>query len=135
MFKSLMQNTQKREEGQGLVEYALILVLVAVVVIVVLSLVGPGVGNIFSEVVTALNGGASAGEQVGGEEDPGDPDPDPDPYTIGEYCRFHDVSGNWYYWYRYEGSGIFSFGSSGPNPNDFAFTFVCPGAPNPPPTS
>jgi pilus assembly protein Flp/PilA len=29
------------EEGQGLVEYALILVLVAVVVIVILSLLGP----------------------------------------------------------------------------------------------
>jgi len=58
MFKSLT-TIKKREEGQGLVEYALILVLVAVVVIVVLSLVGPGVGNIFSEVVGALNAGAS----------------------------------------------------------------------------
>jgi len=58
MFKSLT-TIKKREEGQGLVEYALILVLVAVVVIVVLSLVGPGVGNIFSQVVTALNDGAS----------------------------------------------------------------------------
>lgn len=60
MFKSLqdLKKLKKREEGQGLVEYALILVLVAVVVIVVLSLVGPAVGNIFSEVVTALNAGA-----------------------------------------------------------------------------
>lgn len=60
MFKSLLQKAQKREEGQGLVEYALILVLVAVVVIVVLSQVGPGVGNIFSQVVGALNGEAVA---------------------------------------------------------------------------
>lgn len=39
------------EEGQGLVEYALILVLVAVVVIVILALLGPAVGNVFSNIV------------------------------------------------------------------------------------
>jgi pilus assembly protein Flp/PilA len=43
-----------REEGQGLVEYALILVLVAVVVIVILALMGPAIGNIFSNVVRQL---------------------------------------------------------------------------------
>ncbi|MBZ0283033.1 MAG: pilus assembly protein [Anaerolineae bacterium] len=43
-----------REEGQGLVEYALILVLVAVVVIVILALLGPAIGNIFSNLVTSL---------------------------------------------------------------------------------
>ena len=43
-----------REEGQGLVEYALILVLVAVVVIVILALLGPAIGNIFSNVVNTL---------------------------------------------------------------------------------
>ncbi len=43
-----------REEGQGLVEYALILVLVAVVVIIILALLGPAIGNIFSEIVSAL---------------------------------------------------------------------------------
>ena len=43
-----------REEGQGLVEYALILVLVAVVVIVILALLGPAIGNIFSNLVSAL---------------------------------------------------------------------------------
>ena len=43
-----------REEGQGLVEYALILVLVAVVVIVILALMGPAIGNIFSNIVSAL---------------------------------------------------------------------------------
>jgi pilus assembly protein Flp/PilA len=43
-----------REEGQGLVEYALILVLVAVVVIVILALVGPAIGNIFSNIVNTL---------------------------------------------------------------------------------
>jgi len=44
-----------QEEGQGLVEYALILVLVAVVVIVVLTLLGPAVGNVFSDILAAFD--------------------------------------------------------------------------------
>lgn len=43
-----------KEKGQGLVEYALILVLVAVVVIAVLTLLGPIVGNVFSQIINAL---------------------------------------------------------------------------------
>lgn len=43
-----------REKGQGLVEYALILVLVAVVVIVILALIGPAIGNVFSGIVRAI---------------------------------------------------------------------------------
>jgi pilus assembly protein Flp/PilA len=43
-----------REDGQGLVEYALILVLVAVVVIVILALMGPAIGNVFSNIVNAI---------------------------------------------------------------------------------
>jgi len=43
-----------REEGQGLVEYALILVLVAIVVIAILLVLGPAIGNVFSEVVGQL---------------------------------------------------------------------------------
>ena len=39
-----------QEEGQGLVEYALILVLVAIVVIAILLLLGPVVGNVFSNI-------------------------------------------------------------------------------------
>jgi len=42
------------EAGQGLVEYALILVLVAVVVIVILVLLGPAIGNVFSTIVESL---------------------------------------------------------------------------------
>ena len=45
----------QNEEGQGLVEYALILVLVALVVIVVLIVFGPAVGNLFSTVIAELN--------------------------------------------------------------------------------
>jgi pilus assembly protein Flp/PilA len=43
-----------KEKGQGLVEYALILVLVAVVVIVILSLLGPAIGNIFSVIIGGI---------------------------------------------------------------------------------
>jgi pilus assembly protein Flp/PilA len=43
-----------REEGQGLVEYALIIVLVAIVVIVALSLLGPVIGNVFSSIAGTL---------------------------------------------------------------------------------
>ena len=42
------------EEGQGLVEYALILMLVALVVIAILTLLGPQVGNVFSQVTSML---------------------------------------------------------------------------------
>ncbi len=44
-----------REEGQGMVEYALILVLIAVVVIIILSVVGKQVNNVFSNVSNGLN--------------------------------------------------------------------------------
>ncbi len=43
-----------REEGQGLVEYALILVLVAIVVIAILTLLGPEIGNVFSRITSGL---------------------------------------------------------------------------------
>ena len=43
-----------REKGQGLVEYALILVLVAIVVIAILMLVGPQIANVFSKITNGL---------------------------------------------------------------------------------
>ena len=39
-----------KEKGQGLVEYALILVLIAVVVIAILIVLGPIIGNVFSTI-------------------------------------------------------------------------------------
>jgi pilus assembly protein Flp/PilA len=45
----------QKEKGQGLVEYALILVLVAIVVIAALLVLGPVVGNAFSTVNNSLN--------------------------------------------------------------------------------
>jgi pilus assembly protein Flp/PilA len=44
-----------KEKGQGLVEYALILVLVAIVVIAVLMLLGPIIGNVFSTINSSLS--------------------------------------------------------------------------------
>jgi pilus assembly protein Flp/PilA len=41
-------------KGQGLVEYALILVLIALVVIVILALLGPAVGRIFSNIINLI---------------------------------------------------------------------------------
>lgn len=46
----------KKEKGQGLVEYALILVLVAIVVIAVLTIMGPMIGNVFSTINSSLSG-------------------------------------------------------------------------------
>ena len=43
-----------QEEGQGLVEYALILVLVAVVVIIFLTLLGGVIGNVFRNLADSL---------------------------------------------------------------------------------
>jgi len=71
-LKQLTQNAEK-ERGQGLVEYALILVLVAVVSIVVLTQMGPAIGNVFSDVL-----GTFEGDSVAAADDaPAPEDPDP----------------------------------------------------------
>ena len=44
----------KKEKGQGLVEYALVLVLIAIVCIVVLKVVGRGASNAISQAGSAL---------------------------------------------------------------------------------
>ena len=46
-----------RERGQGLVEYALILVLVAVVVVAALLILGPLIGNVFTKLNSGLING------------------------------------------------------------------------------
>jgi endonuclease-3 len=45
---------EERKRGQGMVEYAIILSLVALVIVAVLSLLGPYVGNIFSDLVAGF---------------------------------------------------------------------------------
>jgi pilus assembly protein Flp/PilA len=47
-------STKGDQRGQGMVEYALILVLVSIVVIVILLTMGNQIQNVFSNVVAAL---------------------------------------------------------------------------------
>jgi pilus assembly protein Flp/PilA len=44
------------QQGQGLTEYALILMLVAMVVLVILTVLGPQVANLFSRVTNGVAG-------------------------------------------------------------------------------
>jgi pilus assembly protein Flp/PilA len=44
-----------KEQGQGLVEYALILVLVAIVVFAALMILGPIIGSVFSAINSSLS--------------------------------------------------------------------------------
>ncbi len=50
-----LRNRLDREEGQALVEYALILALIAVVSIAILQAMGVNVSRIFNKVNTALS--------------------------------------------------------------------------------
>jgi len=54
LFAHRGRTARGHASGQGLVEYALILVLVAIVVIAALLLLGPVVGNAFSTVNNSL---------------------------------------------------------------------------------
>ena len=57
-FKQLCKNPiglVRNERGQGLVEYALILVLIAVVVIAAMQSIGQKTSNVLSVVGTSLN--------------------------------------------------------------------------------
>lgn len=44
-----------RAEGQGLTEYALLLALIAVVVVLILAILGPQIGNLFSQVAPCIS--------------------------------------------------------------------------------
>ena len=54
LFKSYLP-TAKREEGQGMVEYALIIALVAILLVAGLGFVQGGIGGVFTAIQTALN--------------------------------------------------------------------------------
>ena len=45
---------KQRERGQGLIEYALIMVLIAIVVVLVLALVGDSIVNLWNDAVIPL---------------------------------------------------------------------------------
>ncbi len=42
------------DKGQGLVEYAFIMILVVLIILVVLALLGPAVGNMYSQVAPRI---------------------------------------------------------------------------------
>ena len=53
-FYAQMQNKMRDEEGQGLVEYALIIVLVSIATIAMLSALGVKVGGVFTSITGTL---------------------------------------------------------------------------------
>jgi pilus assembly protein Flp/PilA len=57
VFK-LLKRLVSGEEGQGLVEYALIIGLIAIVLFGALSLMEGGIAGVFARIVTALGGAA-----------------------------------------------------------------------------
>lgn len=54
-FMTYFEKLKKNERGQGLVEYALILVLIAIVCIIAMKYVGGTTNNVLSEVGSTLN--------------------------------------------------------------------------------
>ena len=55
VVEELSRLNRRPEDGQGMVEYALILVLIAIVVIVILSTLGKRVNNVFSNISNGLS--------------------------------------------------------------------------------
>jgi len=54
MMKVYAKSFFKKEEGQGMVEYALIIALIAIVVIAALILLGPQIAQIFENITDRL---------------------------------------------------------------------------------
>jgi pilus assembly protein Flp/PilA len=52
--KNYVNGFIKKEEGQGMVEYALIIALIAIVVIVALLALGPRIAEIFDNITNSL---------------------------------------------------------------------------------
>jgi pilus assembly protein Flp/PilA len=55
-MRKIIARFRREEEGQAMVEYALILALVSVVAIGTLTLIGTNVDSIFQQIVDALTG-------------------------------------------------------------------------------
>ncbi len=55
-IRNYIEDLLRGEEGQTLVEYALILVLVAVAVIVILGVLGNQINEVFTSIVNQLQG-------------------------------------------------------------------------------
>jgi pilus assembly protein Flp/PilA len=55
IWRNVMKNP-KDEEGQGLVEYALLIVLIAIVIVLILSLMGRTITTVYAQIYAGLNG-------------------------------------------------------------------------------
>ena len=64
-------------KGQGMAEYALILSLVAVVVVLVLAILGPAVGNVYSNILNVADAYGASGSPEG------EPPPEAPPECYG----------------------------------------------------
>jgi len=53
----MLRNFFAREEGQSLVEYALVLVLIAMAAIGILVILGANIGGVFEQVANSFPGG------------------------------------------------------------------------------
>ncbi len=62
---SALKSAANDQDGQGLVEYALILVLVAVIVIAILSVVGPQIFGILIRIACSMEIGQDCGPYPG----------------------------------------------------------------------
>ena len=123
-------NRKDREKGQGLVEYALILVLVAIVVVIIMALLGPAIGGIFSQVNAALGGEVAFDPSL--EQDFGSTQWKNgfDTATpINNYCA-SEGSGAYYNFYSVDGGGYDYYLASGYPFTGSQYTFmntgVCP---------
>ncbi len=45
----------REEQGQGLLEYALVLILIAIVIVLILAVFGAQISNLFSRVTSAIS--------------------------------------------------------------------------------
>ncbi|GAC1319857.1 MAG: hypothetical protein NVSMB22_03550 [Chloroflexota bacterium] len=54
-FRTLVERLASREEGQDMIEYALLAALISIVVIAIIIALGPYIQNLFQDVINALN--------------------------------------------------------------------------------
>jgi Flp pilus assembly pilin Flp len=90
---------KNHEKGQGLVEYALIMALLAIVVIVSLKVLGPAIGNVFSEISSSLSG------EDGGPPVIETPTPAPTPTPTWIFCA------NENYFCNFSGTALVRYGA------------------------
>ena len=55
-MKNLIKRFIRNEEGQDLIEYALLIVFIAIVVIAALDLLGPIIATVYNNIGTELSG-------------------------------------------------------------------------------